>query len=655
MTFRSRLTLSRGAAPALFLLAAGALAVLPAAWTQAPDPSGLLDQAEAALVLKPQESRELASTVLQQLGPGGERSLRLRALSLKATADLSLLLAEEALALADEGLAMARPSDPVQVRARLLEVRGWSLGSLGKNEEALKVLDEAVATARGSAAQEPVLMGEILVARGTRLADAWRHDESLRDLTEAVRLLEAQRDRPRLAEAYASLAMLYELMDADGPALDYGKRAAAIFEAEGGIEPLAAVTFNTARVLQSMKDYEAAYGAYARSMELSRRCGDEAGVAYALHGMGVVRGRQGRTGEGLSHLRAARPVFERLGDRPMVFSSLVEQGRLERAAGFPQSALKSLERAMTLAPGGDAEGGHDRAIVHLEMAQTLADLKRWREAYDHQKAASDLQLSLDNETLRRQTQELRARFDSERMEAENALLAKGRELADFRTTREVSRRRMWGVIAALAVFLAGLFALGLLRDRKIRKRLEELASTDDLTRLPNRRTIFAAAAAEFDRSRRYGIPLALAVLDLDGFKAVNDEYGHAAGDEVLRGVSAFLQEQLRSPDQVGRMGGEEFLALFPHTGAEGATAAAGRLCDGLREKVFPVFRGQRRITLSVGVTQSDPGDGDLDAVLRRADVALYEAKRSGRDRVITLSAPDPALGLAGAVSRPGTP
>jgi len=644
----SRLPFSRVAAPALLLLAAWALAPLAGVGAQAAGPEGLLDAAEAALVLRPQVAREKASEALQVLGPTGDRALRLRGLSLQAAADLSLLLADEALALAEEGLAAARPSDPVRIRARLLYVRGWSLGSLGKNEEALRVLDEAVAVARTGASGDPVLMAEVLVARGTRLADAWRHDEALRDLTEAVRLLEAQSDRPRLAEAYGSLAMLYELMDADGPALDYGRRAAEIFEAEGGVEPLAAVTFNTARVLQSQKDYEAAHRAYERSMELSRQCGDEAGVAYALHGMGVVRGHQGRTGEGLLRLRASRPVFERLGDRPMVFSSLVEEGRIQREAGFPRPALEAFEKAMTLAPEGRAEGGHDRAIVHLEMAQALGDLKRWREAYEHQKTASDLQLSLDDEALRRQTQELRARFDSERMEAENALLAKGRELAEFQTGREVSRRRMWGVIAALATFLAVLFALGLLRDRRTRRRLEELASTDDLTRLANRRTIFAAAAAEFDRSRRYGIPLSLAVLDLDGFKAVNDVYGHSTGDEVLRGVSTFLAEQLRSPDQVGRMGGEEFLALFPHTGGDGATAAAGRLCDGLRALTFPGLRGERRVTLSVGVTQSDPADGDLDAVLRRADVALYEAKRTGRDRVVYLPSPSEELVSAGA-------
>jgi diguanylate cyclase (GGDEF)-like protein len=334
----------------------------------------------------------------------------------------------------------------------------------------------------------------------------------------------------------------------------------------------------------------------------------------------------------------------------MVFASLLEQGRVGQKSGLYAEALATLGQAMDLAVAEAREGDHDRALVHLEMAHALAGLGRWREAYDHQRSYLGIEQSLEDSALRRQLQEQRARFDAERMEAENALLARERELADLRTAREAGHRRIWVWSTATAIAVAALLALGLWRDRNARKRLEQLASTDDLTGMPNRRTVFAAASEEFDRARRYGFPLTLAMLDLDGFKAVNDVYGHAAGDEILVAIAAVLKSEVRSPDRVGRVGGEEFLVLFPHTDSHGAAAVAARLCEGLRGQCFPVLRGERNMTLSVGVAQVSPSDGDLDATLRRADVALYEAKRTGRDRFVILEAPEPAADLAGAAS-----
>jgi diguanylate cyclase (GGDEF)-like protein len=171
-------------------------------------------------------------------------------------------------------------------------------------------------------------------------------------------------------------------------------------------------------------------------------------------------------------------------------------------------------------------------------------------------------------------------------------------------------------------------------DRKLLELdYRKLASTDPLTGLPNRRFFDEYAALEFHRFVRFGEPVSFLMLDLDGFKAINDRYGHAAGDEVLRQVAELFRSATRSADLFARYGGEEFVALLPETDEANALSVAEKLraaVEGMRIKA-----GSRRIpvTISIGVAAMRPGDASLDAVTARADEALYRAKREGRNCV----------------------
>jgi diguanylate cyclase len=158
------------------------------------------------------------------------------------------------------------------------------------------------------------------------------------------------------------------------------------------------------------------------------------------------------------------------------------------------------------------------------------------------------------------------------------------------------------------------------------------AMTDVLTQLPNREAWQDRLDSEFQRWRRYGNPLSLAVLDIDLFKRVNDSYGHKAGDRVLQLVAKALKDRLRQTDFVARFGGEEFVLLFPETTAE----TAKDVLDGLRGhiKALPFhFRGEPvSVSFSAGVSGFEPDD-DTDGVFDRADKSLYQAKEAGRDQV----------------------
>lgn len=177
---------------------------------------------------------------------------------------------------------------------------------------------------------------------------------------------------------------------------------------------------------------------------------------------------------------------------------------------------------------------------------------------------------------------------------------------------------------------------GFLTDVTQRKadeaQLRRLALTDSLTGLSNRRHFFDRGAQELRRAARYDRPLAMLMLDIDHFKAVNDRYGHEAGDTVLRDLAQRLRGALRDSDLVGRIGGEEFAALLPETTAEEAVVLAERLRAAVAEA--PLGPGLA-ITASLGVAAAVPAEEEgVDPVLRRADAALYRAKAAGRNQVV---------------------
>lgn len=184
--------------------------------------------------------------------------------------------------------------------------------------------------------------------------------------------------------------------------------------------------------------------------------------------------------------------------------------------------------------------------------------------------------------------------------------------------------------------------LGIARDITERKRLEaellEMATTDFLTGLSNRRHFIARMEAELARVNRQGSPVAVLMLDIDHFKRINDRYGHASGDAVLRQFADLIRAELRAVDSAGRVGGEEFAILLSGTDLAGAATFAERL----RAKVArsPLAQGEQQIpvTVSIGITVLTADDANTSDVLHRADAALYEAKDGGRDRVAIAAA-----------------
>jgi len=166
-------------------------------------------------------------------------------------------------------------------------------------------------------------------------------------------------------------------------------------------------------------------------------------------------------------------------------------------------------------------------------------------------------------------------------------------------------------------------------------RVHRLSLTDELTQLPNRRAFLTRLDDEISRALRFDYPMAMALIDIDNFKPINDTYGHAAGDVILQHLAQNMNVVFRYHDMATRYGGEEFAVLFPNTSIDGALSALNKLQSKLKTDPNILYKDIEIPvpTFSAGITLYNQGE-DADEIIRRSDIAMYKAKTTGRDRIV---------------------
>ena len=170
-------------------------------------------------------------------------------------------------------------------------------------------------------------------------------------------------------------------------------------------------------------------------------------------------------------------------------------------------------------------------------------------------------------------------------------------------------------------------------EARYHEEIYQLATQDPLTELYNRRHFVEVTDKELTRASRHHRPLALCIIDVDWFKPINDQYGHIAGDEVLRQIAALIKQQARNDDFPARIGGEEFALLLPECDPEAALACAERIRATVEHATFLLAGEQKRITVSIGVVAFSEARSTRSTLMAAADAALYRAKSLGRNRV----------------------
>jgi diguanylate cyclase (GGDEF)-like protein len=229
----------------------------------------------------------------------------------------------------------------------------------------------------------------------------------------------------------------------------------------------------------------------------------------------------------------------------------------------------------------------------------------------------------------------------ERSDAAVTARINDRTLAQIQTAERLRRYVTWLLLGSVGG-LTGLFIAYRrvqIRERAAQSRIERLAHFDMLTGLPNRALLIDRLNQESARAKRGARPFAVLMFDLDGFKKVNDTWGHGAGDQVLRQVGTRARACVRASDTVGRLGGDEFLAILPETTLEGAQGVAEKLRAALREPYEVAKETTANVGASVGIAVFPQHGTDAEDLQRAADGALYHSKREGKNRISVARTP----------------
>lgn len=523
----------------------------------------------------------------------------------------------------------ATNADRLWLEQSALQVSWSSLEPLQVQERA-KALREQV-----QASSDAVLQCEFHGLELTLLIDissmdeAWLTAESLercsRDLGDKYRAVAALQAMGTIAgrgsgrsqiEAYEHFARALRLLG-DEPA----RMTRSVLYWEWGV------------ALRGGKQMEAALEQFTQARRLSLAIGDEAGMAAAdLAAAGALLQME-RAAEALPLLREAKRVL--LAGQDNGF-------RLFSAAQLTVKALAMLNRPEVLQAIEGARQwdtpttpASERARLARTMASGYASQGRFAEAYReierHDRLMSEARtFAADVQTLR-----LQARYAAARREAENAELRHREESSRLALAAETATQRaLWATVATLVLLLAA-GAAWAHRGLQRRRALADLALRDELTGQPNRRAVRAYALAQVHQAQRLGVPLALAIIDLDHFKVINDTWGHSGGDSVLRAFAGAATGVLRGQDRLGRWGGEEWLLVLPGTAVDELPAVFERLRARFAATPADGVAGAHGCSFSMGAAQLDADAPDLDALIAEADRQLYRAKREGRDRLCT--------------------
>lgn len=574
---------------------------------------------------------------------------------------------------------------PAEIDA--LNARAWEL-RLSDPQDGVLVAEQARAAAR----EVGYLSGEAYALRnlGACRLVLLQHDAALADLDEAGRAFDALGDRVGKASVFnrrgnvhwrrgdyaaaarahlEALALQRLAGDRDGEgdslnslgtvyfdtgslalALEHYQASLQLVEETGAELGISHCLNNIGNVHGHLGDFPKALEYHSRSLALKRKLGDVRGEGVGLVNLGENHKARGDFSRALECYREALEIGRRIGERWIEAGALLHVADVHRASGALADALEFYGEARSVAVAAGVAQVETEA--RIGFGETLTALGRPADAVVELRAALELAERIEAKRL---VYEAHLALSSAYEAAGDVVTALEHFRAYHRVEDEVSgaeaERRVQAVLVKAEVETAEREA-DLLRTqndaltaaneekarllevlRRQSAELDRLSREDALTGLFNRRHVDAALALEWERARRFGRDLAVAIVDLDHFKEVNDRFSHAAGDAVLREAARLLRDGVRAVDVVGRWGGEEFVLLLVETAPDRAALACDKLRAAIEAHDWSSIAPGLRVTASVGIAGNAEAE-DPAALLGVADARLYAAKRAGRNRVV---------------------
>jgi diguanylate cyclase (GGDEF)-like protein len=588
-----------------------------------------VERAVIEMRIDPEASKRDAEEALQllQKQPNPDLEVQARLLLCDYQAERDTKAAEREI---EAGTALLPQAHRKGLRAGLLDCRGQMYETAGNNAKARALYEQAVTVAAETHDDE--MLAQSLFSRGYLLGLEGEYAAGLSDLKRAQALFEKLNKPVHSLTVLNSIATQYNRMGDYSQSVYIYSRALKA-QREAGMQREEAVTLhNLGRAYENLHDWEDSRKSFAESLAVSRQLGYPRGEAYALRGLAAVSNASGDPKGALDTLTRAETLQRQTPD-----ARLRAQIQLARGIAFHKldrlpDSVAALEDALEVFRQADAMG--ELNATYSELAEVYAQSGDWRAAYDRRTQAKETSDRLLNNQLDQRFATLKVEFDTAAKDKENALLIHENAINQQALAQGQSVRHLQAAVILLSATLVLVLATLAVHQRRNALRMKYLALTDELTDVPNRRSVLSRLDPLL-RDPEQGC-CAVLIIDIDHFKKINDQFGHPTGDEVLKAVAATVRNSIVEPGFFGRLGGEEFLIVLPHMDANGARDAAERF----RLAIMSIDTSRwcsdsRRITASIGCAVSKPGADTPSTMLKRADFALYAAKRNGRNCVET--------------------
>lgn len=454
------------------------------------------------------------------------------------------------------------------------------------------------------------------------------YDKALEYNLESLALERDHHNRGGIAQSLCNIGNLYFEMSDFPSSLEYYQESLLLYEELDDYEGMADILNNMGIVYDEESKYDVALDYYLNSLDYELELKNKTGIATTSNNIGLTYYNVGLYDKALEYLNWSLNLTLEIGEKYGVANSYLNLGKTRFAMGDLSKALNQTRNGLSIAT--QIEAPDLMMAAYNQLAEIYTELKQFGKAlenyklYDNQREILFYQ-GRDKFTL------IQAQFDLQQMQKEVDEL-------------HYKVRLYWIIIIVLVgmILLIMLFSFIIrnnIRNKEIRKQeqinkqLIELAQTDHLTNLANRRGMLDKIQYEKYRFERSGKAFSLIMGDIDGFKRVNDQFGHECGDFVLSSLSNLFVSILRKQDIVGRWGGEEFILLLPETQLKEARSLAEKIRHRIEHNYFYYRGSEISITITFGVASFDQME-DIEKTIHRADEALYKGKRLGKNCVV---------------------
>ncbi len=527
---------------------------------------------------------------------------------------------------------------------------------------------------------------EFLFMQGLGFYNLSQYSKAIEYMQEALEIYTEEDDQPNIAKCYNNIGNIYNKLNLYNKAMEYHLLSLKLEEEQNDEKGIISSLNNIGNVLQNIDEFNQALQYYQNALDLSYQIKDNESIGITLNNIGNIYLTQEKFESALDYYNQSLVIKEEIADDSGIATTYNNIGMAYQGLGSTAEALKnhdiSLNMMKKLKNGnGIASAYFHIGIIHFEESDfekasfyinnalsyaknydnkqiLLSSYKILEKIYykqaDYNKAYSTMKLytQLKDDLFSLQTQkavtELQIRYETEQKEKEIQLLKTNASISEYKS--DVNRMLM----IILVVILIAVAALGsffyiqfrqktqtnnLIEDQNKQlteaySKMEDLAKTDALTELSNRRDMYQIINHETDRFERNGKSFTILMADIDNFKRINDTYGHDVGDRVLKTIANVMKTTMRKQDIIGRWGGEEFLLLLPETDIIGGKKIAEKLRSKISKESISYSDKFIHVTVTIGVSVYNRIH-DVNESIKEADEAMYLGKIRNKNCVVT--------------------